>query len=66
MPGRGRLLVLYGTQTGRAQDLAERVAREGARRRFDVAFAAVNDVSIDDLAREVRSCASTPSDNLHV
>ena len=29
-----RLLVLYGSQTGTAQDTAERVGREGKRRRF--------------------------------
>ena len=29
-----RLLVLYGSQTGTAQDVAERVGREGKRRHF--------------------------------
>lgn len=29
-----RLLILYGSQTGNAQDVAERVWREGRRRHF--------------------------------
>jgi len=32
--GDRQLLVLYGSQTGTAQDVAERVGREGRRRHF--------------------------------
>lgn len=32
----GQLLVLYGSQTGSAQDVAERVGREAKRRHFRV------------------------------
>ncbi len=32
--GRRRLLVLYGSETGTAQDVAERVGREGRRSHF--------------------------------
>ncbi len=31
-----RLLVLYGSETGTAQDLAERLGREGRRRHFRI------------------------------
>ena len=31
-----RLLILYGSQTGTAQDVAERIGREGKRRHFRV------------------------------
>lgn len=38
-----RLLVLYGSQTGTAQDTAERVGREGKRRHFRVRVLAMDD-----------------------
>ena len=38
-----RLLVLYGSQTGTAQDVAERVGRDGKRRRFRVRVKAMDD-----------------------
>ena len=38
-----QLLVLYGSQTGTAQDAAERVGREGKRRRFRVRILAMDD-----------------------
>ena len=31
-----RLLILYGSQTGCAQDVAERIGREGKRRQYRV------------------------------
>ncbi len=37
-----QLLVLYGSQTGTAQDTAERVGREGKRRRFRVRVLAMD------------------------
>ena len=36
MSGKRRLLVLYGSQTGTAQDVAERIDRDGRRRHFSV------------------------------
>ena len=36
MEGERRLLVLYGSQTGTAQDTAERIGREGKRRLFRI------------------------------
>lgn len=38
-----RLLVLYGSQTGTAQDTAERVGREGKRRHFRMRVMAMDD-----------------------
>lgn len=37
------LLVLYGSETGYAQEVAERVAREGRRRLFSVRVLAMDD-----------------------
>lgn len=37
-----KLLVLYGSQTGTAQDAAERVGREGKRRHFRVRVLAMD------------------------
>ena len=39
---RRQLLVLYGSQTGTAQDTAERVGREGKRRHFRVRVLAMD------------------------
>lgn len=38
-----RLLVLYGSQTGTAQDVAERVGREGRRRHFRTQVTAMDE-----------------------
>ena len=38
-----RLLVLYGSQTGTAQDFAERVGREGRRRHFKTRVVAMDE-----------------------
>lgn len=39
---RGSLQILFGTQTGTAQDIAERIARDAARRGFSVSFAGLD------------------------
>jgi sulfite reductase alpha subunit-like flavoprotein len=39
---RGSLLVLFGTQTGTAQDIAERIARDAALRGFAVNLAGLD------------------------
>jgi len=36
MSGKRRLVVLYGSQTGTAQDVAERIERDAIRRHFSV------------------------------
>ena len=38
-----RLTVLFGSQTGTAEDVAARVGREGRRRRFQTVVAAMDD-----------------------
>ena len=40
--GQRELLVLYGSQTGTAQDVAERVGRDGRRRHFRVRVLAMD------------------------
>lgn len=40
--GKRELLVLYGSQTGTAQDVAERVGRDGKRRHFRVRVLAMD------------------------
>ena len=40
--GRRRLLVLYGSQSGTAEDLAQRVGREARRRYFEAAVTAMD------------------------
>lgn len=44
-----RLLVLYGSETGTAQDVAERVAREARRRHFTVSVASMSTASVSTL-----------------
>jgi len=36
MSDKRRLVILYGSQTGTAQDVAERIERDAIRRRFSV------------------------------
>ena len=38
-----RLLILYGSQTGTAQDTAERLGREGRRRKFNIQISSLDD-----------------------
>ena len=40
------LLVLYGSQTGTAQDVAERIGREGRRRHFRVKVTSLDSYSV--------------------
>ncbi|XP_013410123.1 NADPH-dependent diflavin oxidoreductase 1-like [Lingula anatina] len=57
-----KLLVLYGSQTGTAQDVAERVGREGKRRWFSVQVMALDDYNVAKLIEEglvVLVCATT-------
>ncbi|KAI9183834.1 NAPDH-dependent diflavin reductase [Blastocladiella emersonii ATCC 22665] len=46
---RPRITVLYGSQTGTAQDVAERIAREAKRRHFGVHLAAMDDYDRSQL-----------------
>lgn len=47
-----RLLVLFGSQTGTAQDVAERIGREAWRRRFSVRVLAMDAYSLPGLVQE--------------
>ena len=44
-----RLLVLYGSETGTAEEVAERVGREARRRYFTATVAPMNDISVEQL-----------------
>ncbi|KAM5184780.1 NADPH-dependent diflavin oxidoreductase 1 isoform 2-T2 [Callospermophilus lateralis] len=66
-----QLLVLFGSQTGTAQDVAERVGREARRRRLGCRVQALDSYAVVDLIREplvVFVCATTgqgdPPDNM--
>lgn len=50
--GKRELLVLYGSQTGTAQDVAERVGRDGRRRHFRVRVLAMDTYNMVSM----RSC----------
>lgn len=50
--GTRRLLVLYGSQTGTAQDVAERIGREAWRRRFSARVLAMDDYMLSGLIQE--------------
>ena len=41
-----KLLVLYGSQTGTAQDVAERIMREGKRRHFSARCVALDNYNL--------------------
>ncbi|KAG8141890.1 hypothetical protein E2320_006552 [Naja naja] len=70
--GRARdMLVLYGSQTGTAQDAAERVGREAKRRHFHCKVEALDDYQVANLIHEplvMFVCATTgqgdPPDNM--
>jgi flavodoxin len=47
-----RALVLYGSETGNAQDVAEEMGRLAERLRFDTEVAELNAVSLVRQARE--------------
>ncbi|XP_021506786.1 NADPH-dependent diflavin oxidoreductase 1 isoform X9 [Meriones unguiculatus] len=66
-----QLLVLFGSQTGTAQDEAERLGREAWRRRLDCRVQALDSYSVANLIREplvIFVCATTgqgdPPDNM--
>ncbi|KAM6985413.1 NADPH-dependent diflavin oxidoreductase 1 [Aplochiton taeniatus] len=65
------LLVLYGSQTGTAQDTAERIGRQAQRRRFQVRVEALDTYNVVELISEslvVFVCSTTgqgdPPDNM--
>ena len=66
-----QLLVLFGSQTGTAQDEAERLGREARRRRLGCRVQALDSYSVANLIREplvIFVCATTgqgdPPDNM--
>ena len=66
-----KLTILYGSQTGTAEDVAERIGREGRRRYFECKVMALNDFDVSDLIKEetvIFSVATTgqgdPPDNM--
>ncbi|ESO92772.1 hypothetical protein LOTGIDRAFT_216443 [Lottia gigantea] len=66
-----KLLVLYGSQTGTAQDIAERIAREAKRRYFSAKAIALDSFDVANLLKEstvIFVCATTgqgdPPDNM--
>lgn len=65
-----QLLVLYGSQTGTAQDTAERVAREGKRRRYRVRALAMDSYNTVREPQKPASRESTwefpPLNNAHL
>ncbi|KAK9764254.1 NAPDH-dependent diflavin reductase, variant 2 [Basidiobolus ranarum] len=52
IPESRRLLILYGSQTGCAQDVAERIWREGIRRHFASEVLSMDDYDINELVHE--------------
>ncbi|XP_066569284.1 NADPH-dependent diflavin oxidoreductase 1 [Amia ocellicauda] len=65
------LLVLYGSQTGTAQDTAERIGRQAQRRRVEVRVEALDSYNVADLITEslvLFVCSTTgqgdPPDNM--
>ncbi|XP_070614521.1 NADPH-dependent diflavin oxidoreductase 1 isoform X3 [Erythrolamprus reginae] len=71
MAARREMLVLYGSQTGTAQDMAERVGREAKRRHFHCKVEALDDYRVASLIHQplvVFVCATTgqgdPPDNM--
>ncbi|KNC96604.1 uncharacterized protein SPPG_08188 [Spizellomyces punctatus DAOM BR117] len=60
--GDRNLLILYGTETGTAQDVAERIAREGRRRHFRTRVFAMDEYDKSNLVSEslvVFVCSTT-------
>ncbi|XP_056288353.1 NADPH-dependent diflavin oxidoreductase 1 isoform X3 [Pseudoliparis swirei] len=67
------LLVLYGSQTGTAQDTAQRIGRQAQRKRLQVRVLPLDDYNVADLISEplvVFVCSTTgqgdPPDNMKV
>ncbi|KAG9460843.1 hypothetical protein GDO78_019203 [Eleutherodactylus coqui] len=66
-----RILVLYGSQTGTAEDMAERLGKEARRRHFTCRVDAIDSYNIANLVHEqlvIFVCATTgqgdPPDNM--
>ena len=47
-----RLTVLYGSQTGTAQEVAERISRDAKRMHFQVKLSALDDYQVNNLPHE--------------
>nr|XP_061800696.1 NADPH-dependent diflavin oxidoreductase 1-like isoform X2 [Nerophis lumbriciformis] len=67
------LLILYGSQTGTAQDTAQRIARQALRRRLRVHLSSLDDYNVANLISEslvVFVCSTTgqgdPPDNMKI
>ncbi|KAK6621939.1 hypothetical protein RUM44_001746 [Polyplax serrata] len=57
-----KILILYGSQTGTAQDVAERIWREAKRVNFPASVKSMDDYPVEDLIKEslvVFVCATT-------
>ncbi len=57
-----RVVVLYGSQTGTSQDVAERVGREAKRRHFKTRVLSLDSYAISELVSEplvIFVCATT-------
>jgi sulfite reductase alpha subunit-like flavoprotein len=50
MAAERRLLILYGSQTGTAQDVAERFGREAKRRHFSVKVSSLDNYPVVSFA----------------
>ena len=62
VPGSRNLLILYGSQTGTAIEISERIFRDAKRLHFNVRFMAMDDYPIKDLIEEhlvVFVCSTT-------
>ena len=49
---RPRILVLYGSQTGTAKDVAERIFRDGRRHHFSATFLALDNYAIVSITKK--------------
>ncbi len=63
MPDKRQLVILYGSQTGTAQAVAERIGREAKRLHFDTEVKAMNDFqpypNLSDVSLAAFVCATT-------
>lgn len=69
--GDRKLLILYGSQTGTAQDVAEKISREAKRRHFSTRVMSLDSYTVANLLQEelvIFVCATTgqgdPPDNM--
>ena len=56
-----KLLVLYGSQTGTAQDVAERIGREAKRRHFTARVTALDSYNV--VSEKKKTCQWLQSSN---